>query len=165
MTDPQATETYGDPGEDPTGESTATSGIRPTALSAEEKTPAEDAEEAKPTNREARYRRQLRDTEAERDGLRGRLATLQRGEVERLATADLQNGADLWAAGVDLDDLLDEDGNVDAAKVSKACKDVTAERPHWKRVTRTNAGLKSGSSAERGPAPTPWAAAFVRKER
>ena len=75
----------------------------------------------KPGAEAAKYRRQLRDTETERDALRERVHTLQRAEVEQLA-AHLAKPAALWASGTTLDDLLDDAGNVDAAKVSEAAK-------------------------------------------
>jgi hypothetical protein len=83
--------------------------------------PAED----KPGHREARYRVQLRETEAERDQLRGTVEALQRAEVERIAGKTIKQPAGLWAAGVALDDLLDDTGKVDATKVDAA---VTAAR-------------------------------------
>jgi hypothetical protein len=84
----------------------------------------------------ARYRRSLRDTEAERDSLRDRLTTLQRAEVERIATADdgLARADDLWLSGLDLASLLDDDGNVDAGKVRQTVAKVLDDRPHWRRA-------------------------------
>lgn len=68
--------------------------------------------------REAKYRRQLRDTETERDTLRSTVEALQRAEAERLSGLD--KPAALWAAGTTLPDVLDDDGHVDAAKVKDA---------------------------------------------
>ncbi len=84
----------------------------------------------------ARYRRALRDAETERDGLRGRLETLQRAEVERLATGDdgLARADDLWLSGVDLAELLDADGNVDPGRVRESVAAVLDDRPHWRRA-------------------------------
>ncbi|WP_163723151.1 hypothetical protein [Mycolicibacterium psychrotolerans] len=71
-------------------------------------------------NREAaKYRRRLRDVEAERDTLKATVAALQRAEVDRLATADDLRPAALWASA-ELGDLLSDDGTVDEAKVSQA---------------------------------------------
>jgi hypothetical protein len=70
----------------------------------------------------ARYRRQLRETEAERDSLRGRVEALQRAEVERLAQQHITKGEALWTAGADLTALLREDGTVDPAKVAAAAQ-------------------------------------------
>jgi hypothetical protein len=68
----------------------------------------------------AKYRRRLRAAETERDRLSEQVVSLQRAEVERLATADDLRPAALWASGVELADLLTDDGTVDAAKVSAA---------------------------------------------
>ncbi len=75
-------------------------------------------------NREAaKYRRRLRDTEAERDQLAQRVESMQRTEVERLAAvALLKEPRALWAAGTELADLLAEDGTVDPEKVTAAIK-------------------------------------------
>lgn len=73
----------------------------------------------------AKYRTRLRATEAERDGMSARLETAHKHIVETVAAAHLERPAALWAAGTDLPELLDEDGNVDAAKVQAACKTAT----------------------------------------
>lgn len=89
----------------------------------------------------AKYRRRLRDTEAERDGLAQRVETLQRAEVERLAS-DLSKPAAIWAAGVQLADLLDKDGNIDTEKATEAITTAT-----------DSLGLQQASRAPR-PDPT-----------
>ena len=88
--------------------------------------PAEDVqetpeEEPATSNREARYRRQLRDAEAERDTLRGQVETLQRAEAERVAAAHLARPEGLWAAGTALPDLLDDEGDVDPRAGHRGC--------------------------------------------
>jgi hypothetical protein len=172
MTSKKAPAPEGTPGPDPAEESEGslrqTADISPRGVFSEpdpETPPEEPEDEPRPTNREARYRRQLRDTEAERDTLLDRLATVQRGEVERLAATHLQDGADLWANGATLDDLLDDAGNIDPAKVATACKEAAEAHPHWQKGRAKAGTLQSGSSAGREPQPSPWAAAFVRKER
>lgn len=84
--------------------------------------PTEDeATEDAGANREAaRYRKRLRETEGERDQLAERLNAMRRTEVERLAGDTLRVPSALWASGVDLADLLDEQGNIDQAKVKAA---------------------------------------------
>jgi hypothetical protein len=85
-------------------------------------------------------RRELRAVEAERNQLAEAVKGYQRTEAERLAvnrssvfSSGLLNGADLWMAGVTLEELLTEDGKVDAAKVRAAVKTVTAARPYLRR--------------------------------
>ena len=81
--------------------------------------------------------------------------------MERLASAALADGADLWAA-VDLDTLLLSDGTVDPAKIRDAVQDVLAEHPHWARPGPVNPGsLTSGASA-RGTEQRGWGAALKR---
>lgn len=82
----------------------------------------------KGSNREAaKYRRKLRDAEAERDALATRLETLQRAEAERLASKHLAKGAALWVGGTALADVLDDDGDVDPAKVTERAQHVRDE--------------------------------------
>ncbi len=87
-----------------------------------EQTPATEPEvvEQQPNQEAAKWRRQLRETEAERDTLRSRVEAMQRSEVERLAAGRLAKPASLWAAGAQLADLLTEDGDVDPEKVAAA---------------------------------------------
>lgn len=82
----------------------------------------EPAEENRADREAAKYRRQLRDTEKERDTLASRLEALQRAEAERIAASKIDKGASLWASGVSLPDLLDADGNVDQDKVTAAAE-------------------------------------------
>lgn len=78
------------------------------------------------SKREARYRVQLREAEAERDQLAATVEALQRSEVERIAGKTIKQPAALWAAGVALADLLGDDGRVDTAKVESAAADARA---------------------------------------
>lgn len=84
--------------------------------------PDEDQDDAGdgPGREAAKYRRRLREAENERDQLAGRVEALQRAEVDRLAKADGMRPAALWASGTELAGLLDDDGTVDAAKVTAA---------------------------------------------
>lgn len=72
----------------------------------------------------AKYRRRLRDTEAERDTLAAQVEALQRAAIDAQAEAQAIKPAALWASGVQLADLLTDDGTVDPSKVTAAC--VTA---------------------------------------
>lgn len=80
----------------------------------------------------AKYRRRLRDTEAERDLLVAALADYRRRHILHAAEeAGLERGADLLDAGGQPDDFLGDDGTVDDGKVAAAVKQVLQERPHW----------------------------------
>lgn len=94
---------------------------------------ADDDPAAAARREAAAYRRRLRDTEAERDTLAATVATYRRREAEALAGRAMQSGADLWAAGIELEELLADDGTVDEARVRDAVAQVTADRPHWRR--------------------------------
>lgn len=94
------------------------------------------------SKREARYRVQLRETEAERDTLAGRIETMQRAEVERLAADVIGKPTALWATATTLADLLDDDGQVDPDKVAAAAH-----------AAKEKLGLEIGEAArkKRGP--------------
>lgn len=104
----------------------------------------------------ARYRRRLRTTEGERDQLAGKVERLQRAEVARLA-ADLAQPGDLFdVAGVQLADVLDADGEVDADAVRAAVADLLRQRPGLRAaVTPTAAqaglGVADGGARVVGP--------------
>ena len=80
----------------------------------------------------AKYRRRLRETEAERDSLTTALDAYRRRDVEQAAeAAGLARGGDLFDAGTQLVDLLAEDGTVDTDKVQEAAEALLVQRPHW----------------------------------
>lgn len=98
----------------------------------------------------ARYRRRLRDTEAERDALKSRLEVLQRGEVERLISDRFADPADIWRDGATLESLLTDDGNIDPMKVNTLATGLLETHRHWG-ITKTDSrGLRSGAT---GPQP------------
>lgn len=112
-------------------------------------------------NREAaRYRRELRAAETERDALRGQLETMRRAEVARIATTGdtdapkLIDPTDLFAPDHDLAELLDDDGHVDPERVRAVIVERTERRPHLRadlarpRAPRPNPA--QGSSANNG---------------
>jgi hypothetical protein len=145
--DPTATNP--NPTEDRTMTSTETTAEKDPQVAETDPTaaPGADATETDPEGGEATdstaneaktYRLRLRDMKAERDAvaaerdtLAGVVATYQRREVEALVGDRLLAASDLWVAGVELKDLLAEDGTVDGAKLTDALKGVLAERPHW----------------------------------
>jgi len=84
---------------------------------------------ASPSGKEAaKYRRRLREVEAERDRLAAQVEAIQRAEIERLSLAEHRvRGEALWAAGYTAGDLVDDDGRPDVSKVAAAANEV-AER-------------------------------------
>jgi hypothetical protein len=60
------------------------------------------------------------------------LDAYRRRDVERAAeAAGMARGGDLFDAAHKLEDLLGDDGTVDAEKVAAVATSVLAERPHW----------------------------------
>lgn len=77
-------------------------------------------------------RDRLRATEEERDHLATQVTEYHRAEAARVAQAHgLADGADLWAGGIDLADVLDDTGRLDPAAVKTATERVLAEHPGW----------------------------------
>lgn len=99
----------------------------------------------------AKYRRRLRKAEAERDQLAKQVRALRRSEVERQVADRLDDPSDLWRAdGVDLAELLDQDGAIEQAKVDEVAATVTAEHPAWaKRPEVSGIDEDQGKSSDR----------------
>jgi hypothetical protein len=97
----------------------------------------------------AAHRVKAREAEQQRDAFGARIEAMQRTEAERIATSTgferpfgpgapggesgveqvtLAQAADLWLDR-DLADVLDEEGNVDPAKVSEAVSTLVGQRP------------------------------------
>ena len=88
-----------------------------------------------PNAKEARYRVRAREAEASAAALTQRLEVLQAREVERIASKHLSAPADLLTlGGVTMADLLDEDGDVDAERVTALAVEVLGARPGLKPV-------------------------------
>lgn len=131
-----------------------------------QETPPEDEQTTEPEDgtkagREAaKLRKRAQAAESERDALTERVATLQRGEVERQAAVPggLADGADLWSA-VDLEALQDEHGNIDAEAVTQAVAELLTAKPHYayrRFQGRSDGGVKAQSIGETSD---PWAEA------
>lgn len=112
------------------------------------------------SNREAAgYRRRLRDTEAERDGLKGQLAAARRALVDGVAEQQHIRPAALWAAGTQLEELFDEAGNLDPAAVTAAC-DHAASQFNIHRGPRPDYSQGGSGTAAASVAADPWTDAF-----
>lgn len=117
----------------PADSTTDTTDLHPTGTDGTDTAP--DDTEAPDANNEAKkYRKRAQAAEAERDQLRTRLDTLQRAEVGRLASTHgekIHNTEDLFEiGGVVLEDLKDDDGNLDPAKVAASLEALHTERPY-----------------------------------
>ena len=84
-----------------------------------------DGEDAETGSREAaRYRRQLRKAEGERDQLSADLEAARRSMVDRVAQTEGRiRPAALWSSGVQLADLLGEDGTVGRGQGGRRLRD------------------------------------------
>jgi hypothetical protein len=122
-------------------------------------TDADDAKSA--ANKEAaKWRTKFRAAERERDELVTRLEHLQRTEAQRVAAAHLADGADVWRDGAELSRVLDDDGNVDPARVAEVAAEVAAAHPHYGRHAPTanlrRGGLASGATGMDSPRRASW---------
>lgn len=87
----------------------------------------EPDESTKAGREAAKYRRRLRETEAERNALTERVDSLRRSVAEQIAaTSGMSKPEALWIGDVAVEDMLDADGNVDRDRVLAACDDVAA---------------------------------------
>lgn len=124
--------------------------------------PPQDAADSKASKEAARYRRQLRAAEAERDGLAARLESVQRSQVDAQVVAAGIKPAALWASGVELAALLGEDGTVDpklvAEKVAGVREQFGIEPPKPPKPVK---GLQSGAASGSIPTPPSWEKAFA----
>lgn len=119
--------------------------IAPTPGMSDPEPPAGAGEPPAGDNEAAKYRRRLREVEAERDALKGTLDTVRRGQIEAAIADKLHRPADFFEVGeaVELADLMTEDGQVDTAKVDARLKAITGERPYLVKepVDTGNTGL------------------------
>jgi hypothetical protein len=97
---------------------------------------AQDDRDGKVANRrEATYRIRAREAEATTTALMERVTRMQRAEVERLASP-LHDPGDLWTSGVELVELLDEDGEVDPQRVAEAVAALADSKPYMLKPPR-----------------------------
>jgi hypothetical protein len=122
-----------------------------------------DADHREHGNSEAaKWRRKLRDTEAERDRYASRLAEIQRGSVETLLVGESVAFDALEATGATLTNLLDAEGQVDPDKVRGAAQ-------HARNVLGIDrhAGLFVPAEGRIPPAPagSTFSAAFAPRDK
>jgi hypothetical protein len=73
---------------------------------------------------------------------------MQRAEIERIAAGKLAEPSDLWLDGLTMDAVLNDQGDVDPARVDQAISALLEKRPHWRAPGRPpiRHGLQSGAS-------------------
>jgi hypothetical protein len=113
----------------------------------------------------AKYRKQLRDTEAERDALTGTVDSLRRQLIaQNMPHGSKLNADSLWTAGHNAADLFAADGAVDVGKLSEAVKDT-----HQKFGVRFGPDPIPGSGTGQGAASAgegpSWSKALNKNER
>lgn len=92
---------------------------------------------AKAGKEAARYRRELRATETERDALAGRIDRMDRADFERQAVAaGVLDPHDLELV-TDLAKMRDENGDLSPDLVKAHLRAVQKDRPHWFSPTHT----------------------------
>ncbi len=122
---------------------------------------APESHEGSPNREAARWRSRLRATEAERDALAERVTTMRRREAEQVASGSLSRPADLWLDGIEVGELLDDDGEVDAARVALAVKAVLDGRPQLAPKVADHGGGRRQSPAS----PASWADVIRSRKR
>lgn len=116
---------------DPTTGTTPSSDTDPkTDPAAESETQEDNSPEASPNSEAAKWRRQLRDVEAERDALAERVRGYQRRECESMVSDLLDVPADLFEIGmVDVNAFYDDDGTLNEGELRAAAGALLEERP------------------------------------
>ncbi|MCV7380261.1 hypothetical protein H7K38_16580 [Mycobacterium alsense] len=120
----------------------------------------ESDDDANANHEAAKWRTKLRESESQNTAIATRLENMQRAAIDTHVTALGMKPAALWASGAKLEDLLDDTGVPDAAKVAQAAQaaketlGIVAVKP-----SKPVGSLRSGASA-----PTPkgnkWVEAF-----
>lgn len=101
----------------------------------------------------ARYRTQLRATEASLAEAQERIDSLVRSDIERVAAEVLSQGSDLFLADADVSRFVGEDGRVDYEAVRAAANGLLSERPRLGRLQQAQdpsfglGGVGSGKPA------------------
>ncbi len=107
----------------------------------------------------AKYRRQLRAAEGERDAAQEKLTAIRRQTAED--ASGLLKPAGLWAAGVDVDTLYGDDGRLDRERLREAVTSAS-ETLGLAAKARTPKPDPSQGSATAVHAPARWADALRR---
>lgn len=133
----------------------------PETVSAE---PGEPLEEPVSSNAEAaKWRKQFREAEQQRDQLAAQVAALQRQQVEATIGLSGVKPAALWAV-TDLADLLGEDGTIDTDKVAAAI-DKARDELGVQTISKGNYVPGVGTMPTALPKTNQWSEAFAPRRR
>ncbi len=134
--------------------------VTDTGASSDSDNGTENEGEGEGSGREAaKYRRQLRAAEGERDTARQQLTAVRRQTAED--ASGLLKPAGLWAAGVDVDALYGDDGRLDRERLREAVTGAS-ETLGLTPKPRTPKPDPSQGSTTAAHAPARWADAFRR---
>jgi hypothetical protein len=117
----------------------------------------------------ARWRVRFREADSERVDLTNRLERLQHAEIIRLAGEDLAAPEDIFdVGGLDLADVLDDDGDVDHAEVEAVIHTLLSTRPGLRKqaAPRRTSFPDLGGGQRGGPphASKSWASVLRNEE-
>ncbi|HPY26005.1 MAG TPA: hypothetical protein PLK19_16980 [Mycobacterium sp.] len=138
-----------------------TEATEPAEATAEAEQPDDTTEQESPNSEAAKYRKRLREAEAERDTLAQRLEAVQRQQVEALLGGVKPEA--LWAV-TELAALLTEDGSIDADKVTAAI-DAAREKFGITKPSKGNHVPGIGNRPTIAPAVDKWKEAFTPNRR
>lgn len=128
---------------------------------AEQPDPEQSPEDEAGNSEAARWRRKLREAEAERDALAQRLEAVQRQQVETLLGGVKPQA--VWAVA-ELADLLNEEGGIDPEKVSAAVE-AARERFGITKPAKGNHIPGVGNQPSSLPKGDAWKEAFAPSRR
>jgi len=114
----------------------------------------------------AKYRRRLREVEAERDALSATLLAARRRDVERHARGHLADVDDAWTIGQwNVDEMLGEDGLVDDAKVAAATSALIESRPRLAKGEDISGDFDGGARSSASRPSADWQAILSGRSR
>ncbi|HIW69677.1 MAG TPA: hypothetical protein H9878_16450 [Candidatus Dietzia merdigallinarum] len=114
-----------------------------------------------PNAEAAKYRHRAKEAEAERDALAEKVTTLRRAAVEDRLKTHRVPPAGFWASGIEIDALLDDDGQLDDEAI-KAAADKAVEELGLERTGQMRPVPSEGFSHPGRSTPS-WEAAFGAK--
>ena len=110
---------------------------------------------------DVKWRQRYRQAETQLIVERARLSEIARREAERLAAVHLEDPADLWRDGLDVADILGDDGLVDPQLVDSKAHSVIEQHPHWRRAKPVTGAPASAVTSDgkipSGPTEPTWA--------
>lgn len=126
--------------------------------------PAPDVVQGDADDQPGRYRERLTAAEVKAERLAGLVESMRQGDIQRLAAGRLADPADLFRDGAKVDDMLDDDGRIDAGKVDGAIDALLKAHPHWRAPTAPFRGqLLSGATSQKVERRVSFADAFAKK--